>query len=175
MLTSFVMTILGADRAGLVESVAAVVAEHDGNWIESRMAHLAGQFAGIVRVEVPATKASALRDALGLLQDVSVNIEQDAGSGQIPKQVIALELVGPDRPGIIRELTRALRANQINVEELETECASAPMSGERLFRAQAKLGIQEATTLENLRSELETIANDLTLEIDLIERSPIAG
>lgn len=168
------MTILGADRAGLVESVAEVVAEHDGNWVESRMAHLAGQFAGIVRVEVAAKQASDLRAALGELGGVSVNIEQDTGLAQLPNQVITLELVGPDRSGILRELTRALRANQINVEELETECVSAPMSGERLFRAKAKLGIQESTTLEKLRSELETIANDLTLEIDLIERSPIA-
>ncbi len=168
------MTLLGADRAGLVESVAEVVANHDGNWVESRMAHLAGQFAGIVRVEVPAARAAELRNALSQLSDVSVNMEEDAGLAQIPKQVISLELVGPDRPGILRELTRALRANQINVEELETECVSAPMSGERLFRAQAKLGIQESATLENLRTELETIANDLTLEIDLIERSPIA-
>src|SRR5678816_4612379 len=48
-----VMTIVGPDRPGLVDSVAALVAEHKGNWLESRMSRLGGQFAGILRVEVP--------------------------------------------------------------------------------------------------------------------------
>src|SRR4051812_3506563 len=39
-----VMTIIGPDRPGLVELLASLVAEHGGNWLESRMSHLAGQF-----------------------------------------------------------------------------------------------------------------------------------
>ena len=48
-----VMTVIGQDRPGLVESVAALVAENGGNWLESRMSRLGGHFAGILRVEVP--------------------------------------------------------------------------------------------------------------------------
>ena len=49
---TLVLTLIGPDRAGLVEAVAAVVADHGGNWLESRMSRLAGQFAGILEVEV---------------------------------------------------------------------------------------------------------------------------
>ena len=63
-----VMTIIGPDRTGLVESVARVVAEHGGNWLESRMCRLGGEFAGILRIEIPAEKKSALLDALQKLQ-----------------------------------------------------------------------------------------------------------
>ena len=55
-----VLTLIGADRPGLVESLAKRVAAHRGNWVESRMAHLAGQFAGILRVEVPAANVRSL-------------------------------------------------------------------------------------------------------------------
>ncbi len=170
MFTSFVMTVLGADRPGLVESVANVVTAHDANWVESRMAHLAGQFAGIVRIEVPSDQAKALREALQNLSGISISLEEDASEPAMPRQTMTLELIGQDRPGIIREMTRALNLHRINLEELETECISAPMSGERLFRATAVLGIPDQMSLEKLREDLEGIANELTLEVDLIER-----
>ncbi|MGL4399643.1 MAG: glycine cleavage system protein R, partial [Luteolibacter sp.] len=64
MTHSIVMTVLGGDRPGLVNSLAATVASHGGNWLESRMARLAGQFAGIVRIECPAATVDALIAAL---------------------------------------------------------------------------------------------------------------
>ena len=63
-----VMTIISPDRTGLVESIARVVAEHGGNWLESRMCRLGGEFAGILRVEVPAANKPALLEALQKLQ-----------------------------------------------------------------------------------------------------------
>ena len=63
-----VMTIIGPDRTGLVESVARVVAEHGGNWLESRMCRLGGEFAGLLRIEIPAEKKSPLLAALQELQ-----------------------------------------------------------------------------------------------------------
>ena len=61
---SLVMTVIGDDRPGLVDSVASIVAEHGGNWLASRMSRLGGQFAGIVQVDVPAANAQSLTDAL---------------------------------------------------------------------------------------------------------------
>ncbi|NCF90353.1 MAG: glycine cleavage system protein R, partial [Verrucomicrobiaceae bacterium] len=49
---SVILTVIGADKPGLVERLATIVADHHGNWLESRMARLAGQFAGILQVEV---------------------------------------------------------------------------------------------------------------------------
>jgi glycine cleavage system regulatory protein len=64
MLSTLVMTVIGADRPGLVQLVAATVADHGGNWLESRMCHLGGQFAGILRVEVATERADELVGAL---------------------------------------------------------------------------------------------------------------
>ena len=47
-----VLTISGEDRAGLVEKLADVIAEHGGNWEHCRMAHLAGRFVGLLEVTV---------------------------------------------------------------------------------------------------------------------------
>ena len=52
MTSAMVFTFVGADKPGLVEKLAQTVGQHGGNWLESRMSELAGQFAGIVQVEV---------------------------------------------------------------------------------------------------------------------------
>jgi glycine cleavage system regulatory protein len=167
-----VMTVIGPDRPGLVESVAELVAGHGGNWLESRMSRLGGQFAGILRVEVPSEKESALVSALNQLQErgltTVVHPDQSKPAASAVR-LSGLEIVGQDRPGIVREISRALADYGVNVEELQTECASAAMSGETLFKARAKLSIPATCDIAALRAELERIAEDLIVEISLAE------
>lgn len=167
-----VMTVIGQDRPGLVESVAGLVAEHGGNWLESRMSRLGGHFAGILRVEVPAQKEPALVTALKQLEarGLTVVVHPDQAVPSAPTvRLSALEIVGQDRPGIVRQISHALAAYGVNVEELQTECASAPMSGETMFTARAKLSLPPSCDATALRRELEKIAADLIVEISLAE------
>jgi len=167
-----VMTVIGPDRPGLVESVAALVAEHGGNWLESRMSRLGGHFAGILRVEVPGEHEPPLVAALKKLDSrgltVVVHPDQPKPIPASPRQSV-LEIVGQDRPGIVREISRALASFGVNVEELHTECASAAMSGETLFRASARLSLPESCDTAQVRQQLERIAADLIVEISLAE------
>ena len=166
--------IIGKDRTGLVESVASVVAEHEGNWLESRMCRLGGEFAGILRILLPAENQSALvYDLEGLQsQGVSVVVCSDVGgvpAGDKNLNLTTLEIMGHDRPGIIREITRALADQGVNVEELSSECLSAPMSGEPLFKARARLRLPDNCSVVRLRRELEKIASDLMVDISFAE------
>ena len=165
-----VMTVIGPDRTGLVESVAQLVAQHDGNWLESRMCRLGGEFAGILRVHLPAERRAALEQALVKLPGLTIVVRSDetAPPAAAP-QLAALEVVGQDRPGIVREITRALAAQNVNVEELATECVSAPMSGELLFSARAKLLLPGGLTVSALRQSLESAVTGLTVEVTLGE------
>ena len=167
-----VITLVGADRTGLVESVARVVAEHDGNWLESRMCRLGGEFAGILRVEIPSEKKSALLAELQKISGLNVVIQPTqsavaATSGHQTK----LETVGSDRPGIVREITSALARAGVNVEEFSSEVVSAPMSGETLFKASARLQLPDKCDLAALKSDLEKIAADLLVDVSFAELS----
>jgi glycine cleavage system regulatory protein len=167
-----VMTVLGPDRPGLVRSLADLVAEHGGNWLESRMSRLGGQFAGILRVEVPGERESALVAALHALSSqglaIVVHPDQSKPVAQATRQSL-LEIMGQDRPGIVRQISQALANHGVNVEELHTGCASAAMSGETLFKASARLSIPPSCDTAQLRRELEEIAADLIVEISLAE------
>ena len=172
-MADLVLTLIGPDRPGLVEAVAEVVASHGGNWLESRMAHLAGKFAGILRVEIAADQATALQTALGELESRGLKVVGESsgepGSQPTPGRTLVLELVGLDRPGIVREISQLLANGGANVEELATDRSSAPMSGEMLFHAKARVRLPGDADLTGLRSALERLASDLLIELRLVE------
>jgi glycine cleavage system regulatory protein len=177
---SLVMTIVGPDRPGLVDSVATLVAEHQGNWLESRMSRLGGQFAGILRVEVPPGLEAELVAALKRLDSrgLAVVVTPDKTNPPVqtpPSRLKMLEVVGQDRPGIVSQIARVLASYGVNVEELHTECSSAAMSGETLFKARAKLSIPDNCDAVEIRGKLEKIAEDLIVEISLAELTPSSG
>lgn len=171
MQTSLVLTVIGPDRPGLVEAIAATVARHGANWEESRMAQLGGQFAGMLRVTVPASAQDALEDALtGLaVAGLSVTFARAAGSHAPAPKLLHLSLVGQDRPGIVREIAEALARRGVSIESLETRCVSASMSGEQLFEAEAVLAVPPALAAEELRTALEALANELMVDLELAE------
>jgi glycine cleavage system regulatory protein len=165
-----VMTVIGKDRTGLVEAVARLVADHGGNWLESRMCRLGGEFAGILRVHVPSDRRPMLEQALSKLPGLTIVVRADEAAGASAERPLAsLEVVGQDRPGIVREVTHALAAHGVNVEELTTECSSAPMSGEPLFQARARLRLPANVPVNALRASLEKAVTGLTVEITLAE------
>jgi glycine cleavage system regulatory protein len=167
-----VMTIIAPDKTGLVESLARAVAEHGGNWLESRMCRLGGEFAGILRVEIPAEKKSDLLAALQKISSLNVTVRDDEKKvSPVNSRQTKLEIVGSDRPGIVREITSALARANVNVEEFSSEVVSAPMSGEILFKASARLQLPEGCNLAALKKDLEKIAADLVVDVSFAELS----
>lgn len=171
MNTYLVLTLIGKDRPGLVEELAKTISLHSGNWLESSMSQLAGKFAGILRVSVPEGEADALIAALqNLSSGLKLVIEKaEPEPPDLKRKTVALSLVGNDRPGIIREISHVLAKHGVNVEDLETECVPAPMSGEILFKAKALLRLKEPSDAElaALQGALEKLADDLIVEIQL--------
>ncbi len=167
MKQSLVMTVIGKDRPGLVESLSAIIKEHNGNWEESRMVHLAGQFAGLVHVHVHEQQAAELEVALGGLEGLLVVVARTPQEQPTPTatQVIELEVEGQDHPGIVHRVAEAVAAKGINVEALETELSTAPMAGQKMFRARAKLQAPTSISLEDLTDDLEDLADDLMVEV----------
>lgn len=167
MTTNLVLTVIGDDKPGLVEALSQAIASNSGNWLESSMSQLAGKFAGILRVSVADAEADKLIAALqNLSPDLKLLIERaDADGAGDSSLTVTLNLVVNDRPGIIREISRALAGLSVNVENLSTRCVSAPMSGETLFKAEALLRVPADLELQRLQLELEHLADDLIVEI----------
>jgi glycine cleavage system regulatory protein len=168
MKTSLVLTLLGADRPGLVERVSGVVAEHGGNWLEGRMARLSGQFAGILRIECEPAAADPLAVALrGLSRDgLQVQVIVDHGAAPAGRVGFALEVVGNDRPGIVRRVAAAVAGAGGNIEELATRLESAPMAGHPLFRATGTISLAADGDPGLLVTAIEHLGDDLAVTLE---------
>jgi len=167
MQTSLVMTVLGPDRPGLVRALADVVKAHGGSWLESRMTRLAGQFAGVVRVECEPEKSEDLSKALAALanEGLTVQMVREDATAPSPQATMRVEVTGNDRPGIVSELTAAISAAGGNVEELVTDLESAPMSGHPLFRARGIISIPQDADTASMVTAIEGLGGDLTVDL----------
>lgn len=172
MSESIVLTIVSEDRPGIVESLSCVLEEHGGNWTESSMLSLAGKFAGILLASVPSEQVSGFLAGLQGLESKGLQIVAQRTREPPPARGVRefeLELIGQDRPGIVHDISEILTRHHVNVHELQTECQSASMSGEMLFQAKARMQVPPAASIEQLRRDLENLANELMVDIKLEE------
>lgn len=170
-MASLILTVIGDDRPGLVSALSAPVNAHDASWMRSQMSRLAGKFAGIVLVEVADDRLDALTADLRALaaQGLHVTIERtDEPAGRATVR-LHLDLLGADHPGIVAEVSAALAARDVSIEELATDVRDAPMAGGTLFEARAVLTAPPGTSTEELGAVLEELADELMVEIRLSE------
>ncbi len=172
-MATLILTIMGEDRPGLVEALSGVIAEHGGNWEQSRMAHLASKFAGILLVNVPGDQVAALQKMLESMSDkgLRVTVEHSVDTTAEAHRRLTLELLGQDHPGIMHDISHALSMHGISIEELHTQTRSASMAGGTLFEARATLLAPQTMPLGELRTVLEALANELMVDIELAEES----
>ncbi len=173
-MATFVLTVIGDDKSGLVDALAGVVDTHNGNWTTSQMSQLAGKFAGIVMVTIPNPSADAFVAALAPLEQtglLDITVEQTGAAPPEPSTVLLLDLLGQDQPGIIADLSGALAERNVSIAELRTETRSAPMAGGLLFEAHAVLHVPPEETLESLTACVEEVAETLMLDIELSAES----
>ena len=65
-----------------------------------------------------------------------------------------------------------LAQHQMNIEHLETEVTSAPMSVDALFHARATVRVPETIASDRLREVLEALAGELMVDLTFGEREP---
>ena len=172
MAIEMVLSILAGDRPGLVEVLSKVVADASGNWIDSSMTRLGGEFAGIVRVTIPEGEVAAFEKAMaGLSADGITTLVRRGGQDVTPPagQIARIELTGSDQPGIVHEVSRILAQLGVSIDDLQTEIFTGSMSGGHLFSARARIIIPDNVNSDQLLEALEETASDLMVEIELTE------
>jgi glycine cleavage system regulatory protein len=171
-----VLTVIGRDRPGLVSAVSDTIAAGGGNWLDTRLASLSGQFAGMILVAVASEKADALIASLRALEARGLRLIVERADGQAPVagRIVSLDLIGLDRPGIIRDISQVLAAKEVSIIELDSELVSGAFSGEAMFKAHARLAPPAGLALDDLRQSLEALANELMVDLALDEVGELA-
>ena len=170
MNTSIVLTVIADDHPGIVETVSKTLKKHKGNWTQSSMSSLAGQFAGILLASAPSANADVcIADLLALeTEGLQITVRASTDGSQAGNvREFSMKLIGNDRPGIVYEITSVLARHKVSVIDLDTMVESASMGGGELFKARALLRVPESSDVSELENELEELANDLMVDIQL--------
>ena len=167
-MASVVITLIGDDRAGLVDAVAGVIADHGGNWDRSHLAELAGKFAGIVLVQISDAATDALLEDLDKLEArglLAITAERASGiAADDDCTHVRLELTGQDHSGIVHEISHVLAQRGVSIDELETAVAPAPQGG-NLFIANAMLELPHGVDIDAVQEALEAVSYELMVDI----------
>lgn len=166
-----IITLFAKDRPGIIRELSDTVLAHKGNWLESSLSRLCGQFTGIVHIDVAAEQHSDLLSALDKLSQSGINVTvqnyQRMDSDDEAESINAVQIMveANDRTGIIEEITTALADEDINIENMDTECESASMAGYNLFRAHMFLALPDGMTEDQLEGVLENVSDDVMVSV----------
>ena len=166
MTTRVILSVAGSDRPGLTQALADAVLAAGGNWLESHLSRLGGTYVGSVLVALDPGKLPALEshirgvDASGL----RVSIVPAGDEPEAQGQPLWIELVGQDRPGIVREVTAVLSDLGVNIEEFSTGTENSAWSGEMLIRMNALVIVPPRTSAEDVQSALEAISGEIMVD-----------
>ena len=168
-LKTVVVTVFAEDKPGIVRTLSDTALSHNASWQESSLSRLCGQFTGIVHFEVTADKQTALEDSLTKLgeQGIQITVHRNTKIKQDSEDVNGLYIMveANDRPGIVREITQTLAENNVNVDNIDTDVASASMAGYMLFKAHLALAMPDDMSESDLEEILEDVSDDLMVSI----------
>ncbi len=135
----------------------------------------AGKFAGVVLVRVPDESLIPLESALAKLAPSGLRVSIDRGAAaesERPARTVQLDVVGNERPGIVRDVTQALTRLGVNIEEFASGLEGEPFTGVKMFHATARLGVPDRLKLEELRKALEQLAAEIMVDLTVGESEP---
>ncbi len=171
-MATLILSVVGSDRPGLTQALAAAVLSAGGNWLESHLSRLGGLYVGSVRVELAAEGVERLRaavravDAEGLEVRIAPAVEAAADLGAVG-DAVHFSLVGQDRPGIVHQVTAVLSGLGVNIEAFDSRISAEPHSGAALFHVDARLRLPAATAAGQVQDALEAISGEIMVDISL--------
>ncbi len=165
MKMKLLISVFGNDRPGLVKRISDAVKNNQGNWLESRLSHLGGRFAGLILAEFEKEHLDTAAKALQQLSDPQLEIRTEASVEAQNGETVKVQLVGNDKPGIVYEIAEALNGINANVEKLDSRIEAAPMSGGELFKARLTVSLPQGVNFSDVKERLESMADDLMVDL----------
>lgn len=165
-----VLTAVGPDRPGIVNSIAALLHQSGANIEDTRMAKLGGEFAVLMLItgtEGVLAEVLAQRqrfESLGVRCTLERTSKPPASGDGLAYR---LEVSGFDRPGIVQSVSTVLTRLDINVASLSSRVVHAPLTGTPMFLLDLDLEIPRKVSLPALRRDVAEACERENLDFSL--------
>ena len=159
-----IISCIGPDRTGIVDTLSTIISRHKGNWQVSSLHHLSNYFAGVIEVAVDKENTQALTNDLKNIAGLNCQIELAEPNLASVSTNLILELTANDRAGIVKEISSVIHQQGGNLIKLVSSQSSAPHTGQLMFTAKVQVAMKD-DNLDDLVDALEHIADDLMVDI----------
>ena len=170
MTTQMVLFAIGPDKPGIVSRISSVIHSNGGNFEDSRMATLAGDFALIVLFSAqPDAMESIKKECAALEKDLAITCEFRTPSPaalSVAANSWHFEATGHDQPGIVSRLTTALANEGVSVISMDTSMINIAFIGTPMFKVRGEINIPDTIDATTLRETLEDVCDDLALVLE---------
>ena len=166
-----VVSVVGEDRPGLVNSLSESIMAEGANIDESRMTLLGGEFAGILLVSGSDEVIGRLQDTLkGIGNENSLTIvtkETIPGASSQQTMPYEVSVVAMDQQGIVHKVTEFFSEHGINIRELSTSTYAAAHSGTPMFAMEMIVDLAVGSRVSQLRNEFVSFCDDLLIDASI--------
>ena len=170
-MASLVVSVVGADRPGIVAAVTRSLYELGANVEDTSMSILRGHFAMTLVVAAPGGAADLEAALAGVAGELGLLVGVREIDGDVETRPAAAPYVvgvyGSDRPGIVARVTALLAHNGVNITDLTTRLQGA--AGEETYVMFMEVDVPPGVDGEALSRDLAATAADLGVEATLHE------
>ena len=168
------LSAIGEDHPGIVAAITKVFFENGCNLENSSMTQLRGDFAVLLLVSIPETLTlQTLNDLLQpIIQKWSLAVtlrelkpEEMANPAVSPVLPYTLMVYGLDHPGIVYKVAQSATEQKINIIDLRTHVTEN--NGKTLYSLILEIEIPDKATLLHFQKNLETLKQELQVDITL--------
>jgi len=106
----------------------------------------------------------AAEEQLGLTLLYTRTNQKDSDKNKIPYEV---DVVALDHPGIVNEIAGFFSEQNINIENLETDCYAAAHTGTQMFSIHMVVSLPADISIAQLRDDFTEFCDNLNLDATL--------
>jgi glycine cleavage system transcriptional repressor len=160
------LTLVGADRPGIVARVTNALYQGGWNLGEASMLRLGANFTIMMMVAGEGDVQELLRP---VSEEMGLRVHVDSIEGGLHQHVvpnIQVRVTGADRAGIVAQVTEALAATGFNILELESDVAGSEQNPVYIMNIQ---GYADAT-VESLQAAVQDLGEQgVDVQVSAIE------
>ncbi len=166
-----ILTAVGPDQVGLVETISAFIARLGCNIEDSKMAVFCGEFAVIILITGESENLLKVANTYHELEiqtrlafSIKTPSTRNPAESFLPYKLTASCM---DHPGIVHKLTQVLSKHGVNIESMETKTYAAPVSGTPIFYLEAAVSVPAKTNINLLRDRFAEIQREENIDVEL--------
>ncbi|MGF1687672.1 transcriptional regulator [Photobacterium japonica] len=166
MNTQLTITLAGDDHPQLINVLAAKTHALGGKWLISKINRLDNQVVGIIKIDIPTTAVSELKQVFMAQPSLDVRVLDTPSLVEaIPTHPVTLKIKANDRSGLVHDLSRILDEIGIGIVKIENHRIGVLDVGKALFFAELQINVPEDIDLDQLLDALQQVDEGMVVKV----------